>query len=113
MILKLLRNVKELAQSWYAVDRIRVAPTTGRLLQLKVGNSILLRNQIYTVQERKLSHDHERGQVVFRLASSEGPAELTVPFNQGTVGEGTLLIDGETTIVFDCDVVIRRSPALI
>ena len=105
-----LKTVKELARSWYAVDRIRIPPATGRLLQLNVGNSILIRNELYTVQERKISDDDGRGQVAFRLGYSEGEAILTVWFNEDNGGEGRLTINGESSIVFDCDVVVRQLP---
>lgn len=109
MFPQMLTTMKALFKSWYAVDRIRIFPTTGRLLSLNVGNSILLRDQFYTVQERRIHGDEAHQQAVFHLVHSDGDATLTVSLIAGNGGEGRLARNGETSIVFECDVVVRQS----
>ncbi len=110
MPFKLFSPLKQLIRSWYAVDRIRIAPTTGRLLQLSAGDSILLKNELYTVLRHKIVNNDGGNRIVFQLASSEGEAVLAVPLDEAKRGEGRLIVNGKSSIVFDSDVVLRTVP---
>jgi len=107
-----LKTAKEIVRAWYSVDRIRVLPSAGRLLQLKVGHSIVVRNELYTVRERKIDHLDGGGLITLGLIHAEGEGTLTVPFDESRgAAEGRLTLDGESSIVFESDIAVRQLPA--
>jgi len=111
MISSILKTVTALAKSWYTVDRIRVSPTTGRLLHLNVGDSVVFRNELYSVLKREIDSDNDHGQVTYLLTDSEYHANLTVPVDGNSGTDARLVRNSGSCVVFDSDVVIRRSSA--
>ncbi|MEQ1827563.1 MAG: hypothetical protein ABL921_16510 [Pirellula sp.] len=45
----MLRQLLRLASSWIGADRIRISPCEGRLLSLRVGDRVYLRDRIWRV----------------------------------------------------------------
>lgn len=54
MIREHLRTVGQLMRTWWKVDRIRVAASTGRLLQLAPGDRLLIRDHLLMVRKRSV-----------------------------------------------------------
>ena len=75
---RLLFYVGHLANSWYAVDRIRIAPVTGRLLRISMGDSVVLFNELYSVSQRRVDSNVAGRQVIYVLRNSDGAGELRV-----------------------------------
>ena len=107
IISNILESVRQLAVSWYTVDRIRIAPTTGRLLQLKTCDSIVLLNEPYTVLNRRIESPSDgpnhTDQLSYRLHYSGGERLLLVT-RQSEIYHvrGELTIDNRAIEVFDC-----------
>ena len=59
----------ELIASWMRSDQIRVAPTTGRLLSLQVGDRFVLRDEAYVVQSREVDDVDSPEIVIYELGS--------------------------------------------
>ena len=74
----LWESFRSLLQSWWRVDRIRTAPTTGRMLALHPGDRFLLLNQIWTVTSRdiKCHESAARVRLGIRCESEHQIAEL-------------------------------------
>lgn len=103
-----LKTFKEILRAWYSVDRIRVLPFAGRLLQLTVGQSIVVGEELYTVRDRRIDHHDGGGLSTLGLIHAEGEATLTVPFDDTRgAAEGRLTLNGESSIVFESDIVVR------
>jgi len=100
---------RELIKSWLAADRIRVAPEVGRLLRLKVGDTIVLLDDSYVVQQREVGGSDD-DDIRYVLESDGERAVLQVIRGQirGRT-EAELMIGTSTRPVFDQDVVVLKS----
>ena len=111
-IRKLIASIFDIMASWYRNDRIRVSPTSGRLLQLQEGDSILLLNNFYRVNQRRLFHGGVATEIVYHLENDDVQAELQVK-NQfvGCCGiTARLLTKSSSVEVFEDDVAMLPSP---
>ena len=96
-----------LIRSWFAVDRIRTAPTVGRLLQLKEGQRVVLCGELAEVRLQTVWHC-ERGTIVEYLLDYDGSdSTLTVKLSNlnGSV-TGLLSSGNRITEVLDADIVV-------
>lgn len=103
--------LRRLVQSWWGVDRIRVAPSTGRLLSLQTGDTVVLFDEIYSVARRKVFATNDGHEVVCELTHADGEANLRM-LSSARVQHAThakLVADGTVVDVFDDDVFIVRS----
>ncbi|EMI16239.1 hypothetical protein RMSM_06846 [Rhodopirellula maiorica SM1] len=71
----------DVAVGWYRVDRIRISPTAGRLLSLRVGDRVVLKGELFKVTQRRLGEAEEA--VEYVLKHPDGDAVLRIP----SVGE--------------------------
>lgn len=76
--MSMIGQFRELIGSWLQRDRIRVAPTTGRLLGLQVKDRFVLRGDAYVVQSREVDDVDSPTRVIYELNSSRGSCRLTV-----------------------------------
>jgi hypothetical protein len=109
----IFRATKQLAMSWYDVDRIRIAPTTGRLLLLKAGDSLLLLNELYTVQKRIVESNNSNNRLTYQLTFSGGKRQMIVMRDSDrdpAIGE--ISIDDRTVAVFDSDICLVHPESL-
>ncbi|MEP3479248.1 MAG: hypothetical protein ABJZ55_08380 [Fuerstiella sp.] len=89
-----------LLAAWWKIDRIRVSPTTGRLLSLRHGDHILLQDRLFDVQQ--VDSTSEACFVSYTLACESQSAILKVKRDQNGVAiEGWLESNGEHDAVFD------------
>ena len=106
-VFRSLKAVWQLARAWWSVDRIRIAPTTGRLLQLQTGDSIVLLEELYTVRHRHVVSSGSGDQLSYLLVHSDGQRALTVVREIGRKSiHGEISIGGSSQTVFDGDVVV-------
>lgn len=105
------RMLRDLVADWANRDRIRIAPTTGRLLGLCEQERILLFDDVYIVQQRVVSGDANG--VVFRLVADDSFAVLTVRRELNGCGwEGELKVGPFVRPVYDDDVaVLSKGPS--
>jgi hypothetical protein len=105
-ILEILKSAKELFHGWFRSDRIRIAPTEGRLLSLQPGQRLLLRDNIYTVLGPTLANPANGCQVTIRLDSDQGPAYLIIQRTSiGRTNNARLMTEqGQFEDIFDDDV---------
>ncbi|MCP4788102.1 MAG: hypothetical protein GY903_18420 [Fuerstiella sp.] len=102
----LLHSVLQLMRSWYAVDRVRVSPTAGRLLSLRVDDRILIRETIFTVVNRQTIASRDGIRLTYQLTSDDGNAELSVePDSAGTNYVSELTTDNCTTTIYEDDII--------
>ncbi len=96
----------KLIASWMRSDQIRVAPTTGRLLSLQVGDRFVLRDEAYVVQSREVDDVDSPEIVIYELGSSCGRRRLCVDVLQvHDVACGEMWDEvGNCQSVFDDDV---------
>ncbi len=69
----------EFVVGWYRVDRIRVSPTAGRLLSLKVGDRVVLKGELFKVTQRQIGDAAD--EVTYVLNHPDGDAELRITRN--------------------------------
>jgi hypothetical protein len=107
-IRKLLSTTWQTVESWFAGDRIRIAPSAGRLLSLRAGDTFMLLGIRYSITQRTVMKTGNGHEVLCRLACPAGPGELQIrycPVAQGPI-EARFVVDSDVTIVFDDDVFI-------
>ena len=95
----------DLAVGWYRVDRIRVSPTAGRLLSLRVGDRVVLKGDLFKVVQRQIDEaadavqyvlNHPDGDAVLRITRVgnhfDGHAELWFLHQYETVADDELVV---------------------
>lgn len=99
-----------LIRSWLAADRIRTAPTVGRLLQLKEGQRVVLCGELAEVRSQTVWHC-ERGTIVEYLLDYDGSdSTLTVKLSNLNGSATGLLSSGNRIIeVQDAEIVVLPS----
>lgn len=107
-----MKFLRQLLKSWYAVDRIRIAPTTGRLLSLQTDDYILVQQQLYRVTRRELRNDADGDRLNYQLSDGRQTCTLTVlrPAESYRV-QAELCQDAATVPVFDEDITTVDSAA--
>jgi hypothetical protein len=107
----LLHTVLQLLRSWYAVDRVRVSPTAGRLLSLRADDRVLIRDDVFTVVSRQTIASRDGIQLAYQLESDDGAADLEVNSDSSCTRQPAELKTkhGTTTIYEDEVVELGRS----
>ena len=104
------RSLFRLIRSWYVVDRIRIAPSTGRLLRIRSGDRVLIRATHYRVTSRTVTTGSGAGgrgtRVTCQLSGSDGHGVLEVELITSFQSESRLQTADRTIDLFDDDVVI-------
>ena len=110
-VLQPLRSVLQLLRSWYAVDRVRVSPTAGRLLGLRADDRVLIRDDVFTVVSRQSIASRDGIQLAYQLESDDGAADLEVKSDSSCTRHPAELRtkNGTTTIYEDEIVELQRS----
>jgi hypothetical protein len=75
---KVVASFLGLIAAWYRSDRIRVSPTTGRLLRIQVGDRLVIRGELYRVAQRDIQETQNSKVLTFELAGSLEPGRLKV-----------------------------------
>ena len=105
-----------LIRSWYGVDRIRISPSAGRLLRIRTGDRVLIRDTYYSVMSRTVTTGCESGRggtrVTSRLAGLQGDGVLRVELVTSFQSVSWLQTADGTIDVFDDDVVIIAGGAM-
>lgn len=99
------KAVRNVLAEWWGRDRIRIAPTAGRLLGLRQGDRILLRDRLFYVQRTCSCLQTD---VFFCWVISEDERAI-LKTKRGEFGEATdswLEVGGRVEAVFDDDVVV-------
>lgn len=110
-------SFRTLLQSWWRADRIRTAPTTGRMLALHPGDRFLLLNQIWTVTSRDIKCRESSARVRLGICceSEQQTAELicgaTDVVSTRTEPAG-LRINGQIVPIWDDDFSLLPSSTL-
>ena len=100
------QSILQLLRSWYSVDRVRVSPTAGRLLSLRVDDRILIRGEVFTVVRRKTTASRGEFRLVYGLDSCDGKAKLcVVPGASGTSHVSELMTNNGSTAIYENEVV--------
>ena len=109
MSASLFRSVCDIIACWYGSDRVRVAPTTGRLLGLQEGDRFLTDGNTFEVLSRSVGDIHSGCNIVYRLSSSAGDAVLQIVPQQNDRSPAAIMkIDGVEQEIFDEHVTMRR-----
>lgn len=102
---QLMNPIRSLFESWHSVDRIRISPSEGRLLRLAVGDTFVLFDSLYTVEQRRVETCDEGYNVVYTLADSAGDiAQLSVDTTAGQTSAGKLVSGSSDLFVYESDV---------
>lgn len=100
------QSVLQLLRSWYTVDRVRVSPTAGRLLSLRVDDRILIRGDVFTVVNRQTVASRDGIRLAYQLASEDGRARLSVePNTSGTSHVSELMTNDSSTAIYEDEIV--------
>ena len=92
-------------QAWYRIDRVRIAPSDGRLLQLDVGDRFVLLDDVFVVQQRLLKSSEAACEVDLLLKGDHVTATLHVQRRHLTEPvHARLSREGGSQTVFDSDV---------
>lgn len=107
----MIQALIRLIRSWLFADRIRIAPADGRLLSLRPGQRILVRQRVCRVIELIESGTSALGPVTISLQTDDGPAFLTIQRTAGGTCQSAQLLDaqGRREDIFDADVQILTS----
>ncbi len=74
----LMHSIAELLRAWWRVDRIRVAPSGGRLLRLQPPCFITIDDEAFEVSRRLVGQDAGGPFVVYECHATTGSAQLIV-----------------------------------
>ena len=76
----MLRSLLELVGAWWRTDRIRVSPAEGRLLRLRRGSVVRLREQTAVVRQRWVGRSASGPYVNYdcEVDGGGGPCQLRV-----------------------------------
>ena len=103
--MKWIESLCDLLEVWYGRDRIRISPTSGRLLNLNPGNQVLLFEELYQISSKDVSEEDAGIQVCYELSSGSSTKLLVVRSNpRGS--EGVLQNKTFERTVFDEDIVV-------
>ena len=91
--------------SWFRVDRIRVSPTTGRLVGLDVGDCFVFRNMLFGVTRKSVTLD---GKIAYQL-DLQGSQLFVIRDPLGWFSSAQLLHDGQLLRVFEDDIVLVKA----
>ncbi|KAA1261377.1 hypothetical protein LF1_39240 [Rubripirellula obstinata] len=72
---KIVATIRDLIAAWYYTDRIRVSPTTGRLLALQVGDRFVIRGESYEVLRREVDDTTNGTVLTYQLDGSQGGSQ--------------------------------------
>ena len=109
-MLTAFNSLRELVVAWHQSDRVRISPSTGRLLRLEPGDRFVFRGESFTVTARVVQQTETGHELVFQIASSLGDGNLVVV--RDTVTEKTIgRLEAPTLnlVVFDSDVYVLGS----
>ncbi len=76
-MMKLIRAIQDLLNTWYSKDRIRQSPTRGSLARLQVGDRVLIREMLFLVVNRDTMLRQQVSRIVYilREPDSSSPEE--------------------------------------
>lgn len=104
---QLMNPIRSLFESWHSVDRIRISPSEGRLLRLAVGDTFVLFDSLYTVEQRRVETCGDGYSVMYALSNSAGDcAQLSVDTTESQESSARLFRCNSDVSVFDSDVSI-------
>lgn len=106
MLRNLCSLISQTVSSWWTVDRIRTPPAEGRLLELREGQSVLIRDRPFRVETRHESCGTTKLCVQYRLSSESQSALLTVAQEGSRRITGVMETDGQKQTVFNEDMVL-------
>jgi len=93
----LVSELERLLQSWWGVDRIRVSPTDGELLRLKVNTLLQLDGVWWTLQTRWVGDNVHGPFVRYQCGNGAETATLEVQPSLPSGTERTTWITGTTS----------------
>ena len=73
--------LKQTLRSWVNSDRVRIAGSQGRPLQMQTGDRLVIGNQCWIVQQRSVAedpNDAERMRITYELRSDASDAEIAL-----------------------------------
>lgn len=106
---QLVNPVRSLFESWHSVDRIRISPSEGRLLRLAVGDTFVLFDSLYTVEQRRVESFGDGYNVVYALLDPAGEvAQLLVDATASQTSVGRLVSGSSDVFVYESDVTMLR-----
>lgn len=109
-VLRLADSCCSLVRSWLAVDRIRVKPIAGRLLQLQPGQTILLCGELLQITSRTDSTTEQRAVIEYLLDCNGAHGTLTVCLSYPKfLATGQLVFPDRIIDVLEDDVVLVRT----
>jgi len=91
-----VQGLARLVQSWWLVDRIRVSPREGKMLQLPCGTLLKIDEQWYEIDGRTVTSGPFGVQLIYECSGGEQRASLVVtPTASGRTGV-VLRVEGHT-----------------
>lgn len=108
----MMNLLQQLLKSWYTVDRIRIAPNTGRLLSLQTDDYVLVQQQLFRVTGRELRREADGDRLQYLLSDGNRISTLSVfrPADGSRV-LADLSRDAAAIPVFDDDITTVDSAA--
>lgn len=103
--------IRQIITSWWSVDRIRVSPVEGRLLTLREGQVIGIRNEHYVIGRRTSSHCNEGEKICFLLTGVNQRADLILVRSGTQLATATVVDSNGSFPIFDDDVVLLPDDA--
>ena len=105
-----LKSLRDLVAAWHQADRVRISPSTGRLLGLNPGDRFVFRGESFTMIARSVQQTATGVELVFQVASSLGDGNLVV-VQETTLGTtaGKLDVPPLNLAIFDSDIVLLPS----
>lgn len=108
----MMNLLRQLLKSWYKVDRIRIAPSSGRLLSLRTDDYVLVQQRLYRVARRDLQREADGDRLLYLLSDGSQTWSLNVfrPADGSRV-LADLRGEAEEIPVFDDDITTVDSAA--
>ena len=115
-----LQEFGKLVRTWWRIDRIRIPPTAGRILQLRSGEAVVIRGQLFRITDRRiqptrdgvhvqlvLQDEHSSGVLSTHVASSVVTSSDAVSL--AATGYSVLRTGDQEAVIYDQDVAVVDS----
>ena len=111
-MLQFITALRDLAAAWWMTDRVRISPSSGRLLGLRPGDRFVFRCESFTVVEKFIQQTGTGHELVYQVGSSLGDGRLVV-VRDGVTNTiiGELNVPTLKVAIFDSDIVVASETA--
>jgi hypothetical protein len=101
--LSLWRDLWRLLRSWWRTDRVRIPLRDGELLQLQIGEVVVIRGSVVRITGRRVVRSSARVEVVYECATETEHGSMSISIENDRPAESAIWQTGnlQETVVAD------------